>query len=50
MISVKNKEYEFLNLRTDYIILKHDKLHLFVHKEYLSTGITYSDKQQESIT
>lgn len=49
MISVKNKEYELLNLRTDYI-LKHDKLHLFVHKEYLSTGITYSDKQQESIT
>lgn len=49
MISVKKKEYEFLNLRTDYI-LKHDRLHLFVHKEYLSTDITYSDKQQESIT
>lgn len=29
MISVKNKENEFLNLRTDYI-LKHDKLLLFV--------------------
>lgn len=35
-------------MRTDYI-LKHDKLHLFVHKEYLSTGITYSDKQQEYV-